>query len=520
LSFTVASMPAAGVYYRYGADGTAVSDANVQLAADGAGIIQLHLWTASSLGAGTYTDHFRFEVCADSQCSQEVRGSPANLTVTYTVTGNANPATTYVLSAPVPVAIRAYSTDSAPSTAKFGVTISEAPHIPLYQQFTERPISGRPALGATLTYTANGPNDSTITVSLPAPGSKALGVNREDVEFKLCFDSACTRTVPGGPATFTVDYEVIASEGREYSVRKLQGLGARYVASDEIGQKLYVTVADSTGAKIVQIDPATGAIGGSAPLPYEAAGIALSADGSFAYVPLVFGSVVHRFNLPSLNPDVAIAIPAGEQAQQVQVGPAAANVIAVSKSGGGGLPSGVSIYDGTSMRVKQYTGAAYPANSVSTTIAWVADQSSLLALDNDHQDLHIVLVGPDGTQTASVERQTGLRGEIQFFDGLVYAGNGGVFDLAAHTSKPSLADSGFYYNIAVDNQSKLAFFPLFSPESSLVRVNILDPAKRARVLLPQASLANARPVRWGSNGLAFADYNGVLYILQGNFFVP
>lgn len=177
------------------------------------------------------------------------------------------------------------------------------------------------------------------------------------------------------------------------------------------------------------------------------------------------------------------------------------------------MPSGVAIYDAGAMRSSQYTGAAYPVNSVSTALAWGADQSTLLALDNDHQDLHVVSVGPGGTQTATVEKQAGLRGEIHFVDGLVYAGNGGVFDLVAHSAKPSLADSAFYSSVAVDSQTKLAFFSLSSPEPSIVRVNIVGPTKCARLLLPTASLANARPVRWGSNGLAFADYNGVLYIL-------
>ncbi len=41
------------------------------------------------MGSGTYHDTVQVEVCTDSQCANQIKGSPLTINVTYTVTGNA-----------------------------------------------------------------------------------------------------------------------------------------------------------------------------------------------------------------------------------------------------------------------------------------------------------------------------------------------------------------------------------------------------------------------------------------------
>ena len=224
--------------------------------------------------------------------------------------------------------------------------------------------------------------------------------------------------------------------------------------------------------------------------------------------------------MPSLTADISIAMPGTDNAGQVKVAPGSAHVFAVATSGGGGLTSGVAVYDDGVARANVYVGTAYPASSSATTLSWGANANTLYALATDSHDLNTLTVAAAGVQSAVVDPGTSLGGSITFKSGLLYSGSGGVFDPVNHVEKPTLADSSFYQSVAVDAAAGTAFFPVYAPEEAIVRVPLADPARRARLLLPNANLANSQPVRWGTRGLAFSDYNGALYIVEGSFIGP
>ena len=518
VDFTVANMPTGGVYYQYGADGTAIESANVQLQGDGTGIIELNLLHASVLGAGTYTDHFRLEVCIDANCQTEIAGSPATITVTYTVTGNSNPSTTFFISAPSPISLQAHSTDAVGPSYEVPVSITDSPPTGLYSKLTEQPPGGAPTLTASLTYSVTGPSGGSISIVMKPPIALALGTYTENISFSLCFDAGCTRPLPGSPATMTLEYEIVATEGHDYVSRVLNGIGARYVAWDPHSQKLYATTYTGSTATVTQINPVTGALGTSATLPYDPAGLALSDDGQYAYVPLTYGSVVKRFHLPSLTPDVDITIPNQNQAGGVAVAPGSAHTIAVPLLGNGGAV-GITVFDDAVARATTYTGGTGLADPA-FDLRWGGGPTTLFALQMTNQQLHTLAVDVSGVTGVSIDQDTGLRGAMQFVNSLLYADSGVIFDPAAHTAAGTLfasAPAGSS-RVTVDGGLGRAFVLSSLPDSGVVRINLANTTQTSRLLLPGVTtFANANAVRWGTDGLAFADYNGNLTILSGTF---
>lgn len=80
-------------YSSYAFGGSAVASANVAWspAVTGqpvSGFIDITLLAAELMGSGTYHDTVHVKVCTDSQCANQVQGSPITINVTYTVTGN------------------------------------------------------------------------------------------------------------------------------------------------------------------------------------------------------------------------------------------------------------------------------------------------------------------------------------------------------------------------------------------------------------------------------------------------
>src|SRR5690606_3839017 len=133
-------------------------------------------------------------------------------------------------------------------------------------------------------------------------------------------------------------------------------------ALDPFSEKLYVVRVFPTGdSAVTAVDPVTGTTGASVALPGEAASIALSDDGQFAYVTSIYPQVVHRLRLPDLQPDGVITLAPMRQPRHVAVAPGAPETIAVSQL----MPApehSIAIYDGL---VKRGHEAA-----VGTVMAW------------------------------------------------------------------------------------------------------------------------------------------------------
>ena len=323
IRITVTDRPAAGLWSRVTAlSGTGLGVASVTWPAPGDGRLRLETALPRLLGAGIYTTVLKVEICTDSQCASQATGSPMNVTVTYTVTGNALPSTQLFwgkgdFNAPH------FTSDTQAPTLKLRISVQDLPLAGIYL-FRTAPETGLikgmvfgPPTFSTPTGTAYGE----YTVSLKAPAVLGSGIFTDRVSLRACFDDACAREVPGSRFTLDVRIIVSATEGLEYTRRTftppIPARGATNVIWSAARQSLYVVSSEfaSNGPLIgldplvAQVDPLTGTMGANVTLPGENLLLAAaSVDGSYLYVASKNKGFVQRFTLPALTPDLNIPL--------------------------------------------------------------------------------------------------------------------------------------------------------------------------------------------------------------------
>jgi len=147
-------------------------------------------------------------------------------------------------------------------------------------------------------------------------------------------------------------------------------------------------------------------------------------------------------------------------------------------------------------------------------IAWDPDGTRLYA------DRAVMNVGPTGPVFAS--NLPGLSGRLTFVNGLLYADEGQVVELAKPDSYVWFASQGRLRAGAIDVAANRAYFAsqAFANDSPLIEVfNLQTRAAIGFVWMPPFA-ANVRPtrlLRFGTNGLAMVNSANELYLLQGPF---
>lgn len=86
VGMTVSNMPADGVYAGVEYTRNGIDYADVVPYSDTAAEVQIQLRNSGTLAAGTYSDVVTVVICYDAECDRHVTGSPAQISVTYTVT--------------------------------------------------------------------------------------------------------------------------------------------------------------------------------------------------------------------------------------------------------------------------------------------------------------------------------------------------------------------------------------------------------------------------------------------------
>jgi hypothetical protein len=512
--FVIKNAPVGSFYTQTARQGAAIFATSTSLPNRGEGNITVKFWTPNQLGAGTYTDSIRVRLCIDDACAQPIAGAEATLPVTYTVIGAAGPQSSFNVMPGSTTRFWAHSGDATAPLAKLKLTVSDLPPTGLYVRFTEQPPAGDPKLvvSAELEQTSAGttPNASAdLDIRLAVPTSLSARTYTEDLQVFLCFDSACTRKVQGGPVAFKLTYQIYATEGREFVSRVLD-LNARSAAWDAMGRKLYVLQVKQSGTFLVAVDPVTGATGTPVTVPGESTSIVISDNGQFAYINSTYDPAVYRYRLPAMTLDATIALGGFLRADQIAVAPGAPTTLAVSRSSSA-VAEKLVIYDGIVARASTVPGGG--------SIAWGTNSSVLYAAGEDSLTLNTYAVAANGLSLVAADKLTqgtGLGSQLAYAGGLLYTDRGGVIDPAAHTLVGRLED------LCCDKLTPdAALDRAFAFGGNSLTSYVLSTRKElSTALFENLSPRDTAPIRWGSNGLALVDYDGKLVLLSGNLVAP
>ena len=311
---------------------------------------------------------------------------------------------------------------------------------------------------------------------------------------------------PGFPATAARQITVHPAPANSVTSIETLDLPINWLTTDPVSGRLFASVGAGGGVHgntVAELDPlgpsvVTSTFVGSTPTVMD-----VSDDGQFLYVGLDGAQSVRRVSLPGLvaGPQFSLGT---FTVEELHVMPGAPHTVAVSRRNAGFSPSneGLYVYDDGVAR-----GLGGPGHTGSNTFGWTGDGASMYGYNFETSEfgLRRLSVGPDGVREVWV--QSGLidayYARIQVAGDRVYAGEGAVVD---GDLRERLGTCGMFGWFTVDRALGRAFYwdgatvrvcDLATYQSlgqfDVPVVNAPHPAHRRNI------------VRWGPDGLAFAD---------------
>ncbi len=370
-------------------------------------------------------------------------------------------------------------------------------------------------------------------------GALNVEINASDVASVGTLNISIANPTPGGGTSSTLKLNCIAGDNRLRSVN----LPANSLAWDTKQQRIYAAIpasATSNTSSVVSIDPASGAIVASQPMPSEPGLLAITGDQQYLYVSLPAIGNVARLKLPSLVPDIQFntyaSPPRGQSSiSDLQVAPGLPHTIAVAQYGATGR--GVAVYDDGVARANFAATAAFSQESIDR-IQWGADATAIYGTTtviSGGPEFHIAVNSSGATLTSTEE---GVFGD--FSSGIIYdLASAHLYDPYGNIVDPSTGSLLGRYSIvnnisyessvfAVDSSLDRVFFinnsayPEFPDESSGTQIQVFDQMKHNyldAIYLPSTTGGGTNLIRWGNAGLAFASGNSI-YLLDGPFVTP
>jgi hypothetical protein len=550
---TIASPPNSGLHYNVHVAGPTVANASFVSQSPGTGQLAITFADPALVGAGTYTDTVQLTACMDTGCTQPINGSPATVTVTYTVTGSALPPPSFYLPQPI-TGFQAHTADTSSQTTNFNFNIKNVPPDGLYIAITQPSHGFVTSVSDTVSPVSDGSMDVQIVLSLVSPASLGSGFFNSSVTFMVCYDKACAHQVQGSPVTQPIYYVVSLTEGKEYSLRTAGPYGGvTDLAYDRANTQIYVSALSGYSSSpfsgaITQVDPTTGAIGSQVVFNDDLSTVAVSDDGAYLYAGSRDNPVVHRLLLPSLQAD--LDIPLGSSGDpntgggpnvvsQMAVAPGSAHTLLVSLGHpSGNQTAGTEIFDDALARSATLVPLGY--NASPDAIAWGSTASSLYAYRYSYQlpfdqEIDSVMANTGGLAVQSSVDLTGGPDavyEIKYDNGRIYDLGGYVRDAASSAvvgqfqmpgnQSVSMPPDDEIVSMAPDSANGRAFFLVHNETSSHLRLYNFDAATFALLSVIDLGYDNfdvaLKPhmIVWGSNGVA-ANRDG-LQILSGSFY--
>jgi IPT/TIG domain-containing protein len=335
-------------------------------------------------------------------------------------------------------------------------------------------------------------------------------------------DVAVVNPAPGGgastPLVFTIAYVPMV-------VSQL----ANDLVWDSTNDVIYLSVpslAASNGNTVSVLNPMTGIVISSQFAGSEPDVLAVDGGDQFLYAGMDGSSSVQRFTLPNLLPDINYSLGADgfygpTFAVDVQVAPGLAHTTAVSRGiFAYSALAGMTIYDDATPRPTT-TGR----EGVFDSLQWASDTT--IYADNSESssfDFYVLTVSPTGvvvtkdypndfsTFYISIHYDSGTQ--------LVYTDDGyiinpvngqrvGAFQASGLMIPDSTVNSAFFLGQTASQSGTTNF--------TIEAFDLTTFAPTAEIVVPNVQGNPLRLILWGTNGLAFNDDAGYVYVLNNPF---
>jgi len=333
---------------------------------------------------------------------------------------------------------------------------------------------------------------------------------------------------PGGgvsvPLPFSINY-----------LPTVLNLWAYDLVWDNTHQLIYLSrpsLAASNGNTITALDPTTGNIQLTQFAGSEPDRLAITDDDQYLYAGLDGSSSVQRFLLPSLQPDInyslgAISFFGPTFAWDLQVAPGLSQTTAVSRAEFSTSPwsalAGLEIFDNSNPRQTTASAPGYLYDS----LQWGSD-STIYANNAEVTsfDFYTLSVSATGAVQTNDDPNVfpGFYLSIHYDPStdLLYGDDGNIVDPANGQVIGAFNASGL---MVPDDSTSTAYFlgqTAFQVGTTTFTIESFDLttlAPLAEIVIPNVQGNPLHLIRWGSNGLAFNDDAGYLYIINDGSFV-
>jgi len=499
-----------GGYYGVHTHGYAVWSAKATWNSDSTGGLTINLPTPGSLGDGTYTGSVDLAICLDRDCKQQIKGSPATVSITYTVVGGVPDTRLAVLAPQFDTGViggnsfLATTSDGAVPVYTYGIHL-----VDVSKDSYVRVSRNKDGVVANVTLDdiamgAPSVEDTTARVTLTDPRTLHSGIYTDSIKISACLDETCTQQIGNSPQTLEIRYFVAATEGREYTRRTIPMPLIASAALEPHTGKLYAVVPHTSSlpqkTTVERVDPVSGTIDGSLDLDGFASSIVFSNDGQYALLCRDNYPVIHRIRIADFQADTDITFADQAQCAVPVIAPGNPVRLAFIANYGAALR----IVDGT---------VGHPLQTLPFTLGpmtW-SDHNTLYMLENTagNHRLHTLSVTSGGAVSdgISVPVDDAVSGSMSLVAGKLYFTGGNIVDPATGGTLGTCTLPEPDSNLQISPNTTLNRMYTLYRSSTLFRTYLATfdlgcGTTDGLVDLGSPLSGYSSPIRWGTDGLA------------------
>ncbi len=374
-------------------------------------------------------------------------------------------------------------------------------------------------------------NGSPRPTYLYSPGALQVQISASDVATAGTAAVTVFTPAPGGGTSNTAEFQILY---QPLTVNQI----TNDMAWDPLNQVFYISVPSSASTnpnQVCVVNPTTAAVTNCQP-GSEPDKLSISDDSQFLYVGMDGTSLVQRFILPGLTPDISYSLGTAQGsgypyfALDLQVAPSAPHTTAVSL-GTETDPSatgGVTIYDDSTPRPMSAPGWG-PSDDLYDTLQWGANATELYAASTEgNNDFYTLNVNSSGVALDQDYPEVFWNpSRINYYaaTGLIYSDDG-FHVIDPSTGLPvNIFEVGGGWPMAPDSTLNTVFIlaQYIEQQNSIFTIDLFDMTTFTPITKIPFSTSESgfnpvgRFIRWGSNGLAVNFKGGEMYILSGSF---